>query len=205
MNIIRNNIIIILALFMSICLHIMILQYKQTEEILENDMVYFELVKQTANTDTASVNNEITEDTNKQEKKEEIIKNNEDIPKKIIQKKKDEKKTSKKQDVIKSKGVNKTNNQAEMYIKQNYTNIHQKIVSNIIYPPRAKKLGIEGSGYLIVTINQNGSIIAVEAFDFPNKILSDAAIKAAKKASKTASHQLSTNINVKIPIIFNLD
>ena len=91
-----------------------------------------------------------------------------------------------------------------MYIKQNYTNIHQQIISNIIYPPRAKKLGIEGSRYLLVIINQDGSIISVEAFDFPNKILSEAAIKAAKKASKTAAHQLSSNVEVKISVTFKL-
>ena len=123
--------------------------------------------------------------------------------KKIV-KKTGKKKAVKRQDIVKSKGKNNTNNQAEMYIKQNYTNIHQQIISNIIYPPRAKKLGIEGSRYLLVIINKDGSIISVKAYDFPNKILSEAAIKEAKKASKTAAHQLSSNVEVKISVTFKL-
>lgn len=44
----------------------------------------------------------------------------------------------------------------------------------------------------------------MKAYDFPNKILSEAAIKAAKKASKTAAHQLSSNVEVQIPVTFKL-
>ena len=106
--------------------------------------------------------------------------------------------------LVKSEGKEQINNQAEMYIKQNYTNIHNQIIGNIIYPPRAKKLGIEGSGYLLILIDKEGSIISIKAFDFPNQLLSDAAIKAAKKASKSATHQLSSNVEIKIPVTFKL-
>ena len=72
------------------------------------------------------------------EENKKIVEDKAETPKKIV-KKQEKKKAVKRQDIVKSKGKNNTNNQAEMYIKQNYTNIHQQIISNIIYPPRAKK------------------------------------------------------------------
>ena len=95
-------------------------------------------------------------------------------------------------------------NQAETYIKQNYNQIHQEIVNRIIYPPRAKKLGIEGSGYLLIAIDKTGTIVSVKAFDFPNKLLQDAALKAAKKVGYVASHEMASNVELKVPVTFYL-
>ena len=91
-----------------------------------------------------------------------------------------------------------------MYIKNNYKDIENKIVNYIIYPPRAKKLGIEGSGYLLIKIDNTGKIVSVKAFDFPNRLLSDAALKAAKKTGELAGHQIAGNVELKIPISFYL-
>lgn len=203
MQLIKNNFIITFAIFLSLSIHIVILLYNKSENVIKENIVYFELVKQAANTDVSAVNEKIIEEVEKVEENKKIVEDKAEIPKKVV-KKQEKKKAAKRQDIVKAKGKNNTNNQAEMYIKQNYTNIHQQIISNIIYPPRAKKLGIEGSGYLLVIINKDGSIISVKAYDFPNKILSEAAIKAAKKASKTAAHQLSSNVEVKIPVTFKL-
>lgn len=216
MQLIRNNLLISFALFVSINIHLVLLLYHNSKPVIQENIVYFELVKQTANTnitasDTQSEKEEIEKTEEKVEEVKQVkeIKKPADIPKKAVQKKETAKKEVKKpakqkQDIVKSKGADINNNQAEMYIKQNYTNIHKQIIGSIIYPPRAKKLGIEGSGYLLLTINQMGNIIDIQAFDFPNKLLKDAAIKAAKKASKTASHQLSSNVVVKIPVTFRL-
>ena len=107
-------------------------------------------------------------------------------------------------DTIQSAGVNKINNQAETYIKQNYNQIRQEIVSRIVYPPRAKKLGIEGSGYLLIAIDKTGTIVSVKAFDFPNKLLQDAALKAAKKVGYVAGHEMVSNVELKVPVTFYL-
>lgn len=202
MLLIKNNKIITIAFILSISIHLILLLYSSNKPVIEEQIVYFEIVRQQANTDVTKQETNI-EKTQEQEEKKEVVKKAE-IPKKIIKKKETVKKTIKKQDTIKSEGKEQINNQAEMYIKQNYTNIHNQIIGNIIYPPRAKKLGIEGSGYLLILIDKEGSIISIKAFDFPNKLLSDAAIKAAKKASKSATHQLSSNVEIKIPVTFKL-
>lgn len=203
MQLIKNNLVITFALFISINIHLVLLLYHNSSPVIKENMVYFELVKQAANTDVSKVEENVNNEENTKEIKK-IVEKPAEIPKKIVKKENIKKPVKKKQDVVKSKGKDSLNNQAEMYVKQNYTNIHNQIISNIIYPARAKKLGIEGSGYLLVAINQDGSIISVQAFDFPNKLLSDAAIKAAKKASKTATHQLSSNVEIKIPVTFKL-
>lgn len=202
MLLIKNNKIITIAFILSISIHLILLLYSSNKPVIEEQIVYFEIVRQQANTDVTKQETNI-EKTQEQEEKKEVVKKAE-IPKKIIKKKETVKKTIKKQDTIKSEGKEQINNQAEMYVKQNYTNIHNQIIGNIIYPPRAKKLGIEGSGYLLILIDKEGSIISIKAFDFPNKLLSDAAIKAAKKASKSATHQLSSNVEIKIPVTFKL-
>lgn len=202
MLLIKNNKIITIAFILSISIHLILLLYSSNKPVIEEQIVYFEIVRQQANTDVTKQETNI-EKTQEQEEKKEVVKKAE-IPKKIIKKKETVKKTIKKQDTIKSEGKEQINNQAEMYIKQNYTNIHNQIIGNIIYPPRAKKLGIEGSGYLLILIDKEGSIISIKAFDFPNQLLSDAAIKAAKKASKSATHQLSSNVEIKIPVTFKL-
>lgn len=218
MYVIKNNIVITLTLFISINIHLILLMNYNNKPVMQENIVYFELVKQTANTNISESNIKTEETAEEKEVIEKIeekpkeIKEKKkpaEIPEKVVSKKevtkKEVKKTAKqKQDIVKSKGADNINNQAEMYIKQNYTNIHKRIIGNIIYPPRAKKLGIEGSGYLLLTINQTGQIINIEAVNFPNKLLKDAAVKAAKKASKTATHQLSSNVVVKIPITFKL-
>lgn len=201
MQLIKKNLLITFALFLSLNIHLVLLLYHNNSPVIKENMVYFELVKQAANTDVSKVKENINNEENTK-KIEKIVEKPAEIPKKIVENIK--KPVKKKQDVVKSKGKDSLNNQAEMYVKQNYTNIHNQIISNIIYPARAKKLGIEGSGYLLVAINQDGSIVSVQAFDFPNKLLSDAAIKAAKKASKTATHQLSSNVEIKIPVTFKL-
>lgn len=213
MYVIKNNIVITLTLFISINIHLILLMNYNNKPVMQENIVYFELVKQTANTNISESNIKTEETAEEKEVIEKIeekpkeIKEKKkpaEIPEKVVSKKEVKKTAKQKQDIVKSKGADNINNQAEMYIKQNYTNIHKQIIGNIIYPPRAKKLGIEGSGYLLLTINQTGQIINIEAVNFPNKLLKDAAVKAAKKASKTATHQLSSNVVVKIPITFKL-
>lgn len=203
MQLIKNNLLITFALFISFNIHLLLLLYHKNSPTVHEQIVYFELVKQAANTDVSKVNENINNEENTKEIKK-IIEKPAEIPKKTVKKENIKKTVKKKQDVVKSKGSDNINNQAEMYVKQNYTNIHNQIISNIIYPARAKKLGIEGSGYLLIAINKDGSMVSVQAFDFPNKLLSDAAIKAAKKASKSASHQLNSNVEIKIPVTFKL-
>ncbi len=202
---INENKIILAALIFSLAAHgVMFFYKKQNNMEVKNQIVYLEIIEQKADTDLNAFQEEKVEKIIEKPVKKETAQ----IPKKVIpkQNKTKNKKTAqnKKQDVIKSTGENKENNQAKTYIKNNYKNIEKQIVSSIVYPARAKKLGIQGSGYLLIQIDNNGRIVSVQAFDFPNKLLSDAALKAAKKTGELAGHQMAGNVELKIPVSFYL-
>ena len=215
---IKENSIIALTLLISLLIHSIFMIYHKKENIIQENIITFEIVQQKADTNISQKleKNENTqqkkqEEVSKEIKKEEVKKEKavkkSALPKKQPVKKEQNKKKENKEnkDIVKSKGSNKINNQAETYIKQNYAKIEQDIVSRIVYPPRAKKLGIEGSGYLIITIDNKGTIISVKAYDFPSKLLQDAALKAAKKAGSAAGHGMMTNIEIKVPVKFSLN
>ena len=216
---IKENSIITITVFISLLFHSVIMLYHKEKPVVKENIITFEIVRQVANTQVAqeikqnepAENNveEKQEEIKKEELQKEAIVKKETAPKKQVVKKEPVKKKEKKvkkenTDTIKSAGVNKINNQAETYIKQNYNQIHQEIVSRIVYPPRAKKLGIEGSGYLLIAIDKTGTIVSVKAFDFPNKLLQDAALKAAKKVGYVASHEMASNVELKVPVTFYL-
>lgn len=216
---IKENSIITIAVFISLIFHSIVMLYHKEEHIIKEDIITFEIVKQVANTQIAQEIKQNEPIENKVEEKQEIVKKEEihkealvkkeitpkkQVVKKKTAQKKDNKVKKENTDTIKSAGVNKINNQAETYIKQNYNQIHQEIVSRIVYPPRAKKLGIEGSGYLLIAIDKTGTIVSVQAFDFPNKLLQDAALKAAKKVGYVASHEMVSNVELKVPVTFYL-
>lgn len=213
---IKENSIITLTVFISLLFHSIIMLYHKEEHAVKENIITFEIVKQVANTQVSQEIKQNETSENKVEKKQEIVKKEEvhkealvkkeTAPKKQVAKKETIQKKENKEntDTIKSAGVNKINNQAETYIKQNYNQIHQEIVSRIVYPPRAKKLGIEGSGYLLIAIDKTGTIVSVQAFDFPNKLLQDAALKAAKKVGYVASHEMVSNVELKVPVSFYL-
>lgn len=216
---IKENSIITIAVFISLIFHSIVMLYHKEEHIIKEDIITFEIVKQVANTQIAQEIKQNEPIENKVEEKQEIVKKEEihkealvkkeitpkkQVVKKETAQKKDNKVKKENTDTIKSAGVNKINNQAETYIKQNYNQIHQEIVSRIVYPPRAKKLGIEGSGYLLIAIDKTGTIVSVQAFDFPNKLLQDAALKAAKKVGYVASHEMVSNVELKVPVTFYL-
>lgn len=215
---IRENSIIASTLLISLIFHGIFMFYNKQENIIKENIITFEIVHQTANTNISEKieknentqqekQEEVKEEIKKEEVKEEKAVKKAAVPKKQPVKKDVEKKkeTKTNKDIVKSAGVNKINNQAETYIKQNYAKIEQDIVSRIVYPPRAKKLGIEGSGYLIITIDKTGTIISVKAYDFPSKLLQDAALKAVKKAGSAAGHGMMTNIEIKVPVKFSLN
>ena len=58
--------------------------------------------------------------------------------------------------------------------------------------------------YLLIAIDKTGTIVSVQAFDFPNKLLQDAALKAAKKVGYVASHEMVSNVELKVPVTFYL-
>ncbi|MDY5051360.1 MAG: TonB family protein [Candidatus Mucispirillum faecigallinarum] len=215
---IKENSIIASTLLISLIFHSIFMFYNKQENIIKENIITFEIVHQTANTNISEKieknentqqekQEEVKEEIKKEEVKEEKAVKKAAVPKKQPVKKDVEKKKENKtnKDIVKSAGENKINNQAETYIKQNYAKIEQDIVSRIVYPPRAKKLGIEGSGYLIITIDKTGTIISVKAYDFPSKLLQDAALKAAKKAGSAAGHGMMTNIKIKVPVTFSLN
>ncbi|MDE7315052.1 MAG: energy transducer TonB, partial [Mucispirillum sp.] len=194
---IKENSIITITIFISLLFHSIIMLYNKEERIIKENIIAFEIVKQIANTQISQEIKQNETSENKVDKKQKTVKKEEIYKDALIKKETAPKKqVTKKEntDTIQSAGVNKINNQAETYIKQNYNQIQQEIVSRIIYPPRAKKLGIEGSGYLLIAIDKTGTIISVKAFDFPNKLLQDAALKAAKQVGYVASHEMVSNV-----------
>lgn len=210
---IKENSIITITIFISLLFHSIIMLYNKEEHIIKENIITFEIVKQVANTQIVQeVKQNETSENHIEEKQEELKKEKiyeealvkkETAPKKQVTKKETIQKKEN-TDTIQSAGVNKINNQAETYIKQNYNQIQQEIVSRIVYPPRAKKLGIEGSGYLLIAIDKTGTIVSVKAFDFPNKLLQDAALKAAKKVGYVAGHEMVSNVELKVPVTFYL-
>lgn len=209
---IKENKVIAITVFVSLLFHSAIMFYHKEKSVIKENIITFEIVKQTANTQIAKEIKQNETSENKVEEKQKIVKKEvhkkalvkkESAPKKQVVKKETVQKKEN-TDTIKSAGINKINNQAETYIKQNYNQIHQEIVSRIVYPPRAKKLGIEGSGYLLIAIDKTGTIVSVQAFDFPNKLLRDAALKAAKKVGSAAGHEMMSNIELKVPVTFFL-
>lgn len=210
---IKENSIIALTLLISLLFHSIFMLYNKKENNIQENIITFEIVQQTADTTISeklekneNTQQEKQEEVSKEVKKEEAVKKSAMPKKQPVKKEQNKKKENKEnKDIVKSKGSNKINNQAETYIKQNYAKIEQDIVSRIVYPARAKKLGIEGSGYLIITIDNKGTIISVKAYDFPSKLLQDAALKAAKKAGSAAGHGMMTNIEIKVPVKFSLN
>lgn len=227
---IRENNIILIALFISLLLHSVIMFYHNEKHIVKENIVTFEIIKQVANTQISEnimqneVIEEVAKENNIEDEKEEIKKEvieekaivkkevttkkqvikKETVKKREVAQKKEKKEEKPNSDTVKSTGINEINNQAETYIKQNYNQIEKEIVSRIIYPPRAKKLGIEGAGYLLISIDKTGAIVSVQAYDFPNKLLQDAALKAAKKVGYIAGHGMVSNVEVKVPVKFYL-
>lgn len=215
---IKENSVITAAVCISLLFHCIIMLYHKEETVIKENIITFEIVRQVADTQIAQeikqnepVENKVEEKQETVEKeevhKEALVKKDTSPKKQVVKKetvKKKEKVKKENTDTIKSAGVNKINNQAETYIKQNYNQIQQEIVSRIVYPPRAKKLGIEGSGYLLISIDKTGTIVSVQAFDFPNKLLRDAALKAAKKVGYVASHEMMSNVELKVPVKFYL-
>lgn len=105
MQLIKNNFIITFAIFLSLSIHIVILLYNKSENVIKENIVYFELVKQAANTDVSAVNEKITEEVEKVEENKKIVEDKAEIPKKVV-KKQEKKKAAKRQDIVKAKGKN---------------------------------------------------------------------------------------------------
>ncbi len=192
---------IIFSLICSSTIHIFLLLYHQDHKKTNNDVIYIDLIPKTIST-RVDVNNNLNTDSSKRNKNHTKIEKN--IPDTNGFTKNKTKRNIKQYSKKTLDNNNKSDNKAQNYIKANYKLIKQQIVSNITYPPRAKKLGIEGSGYLLIEINSSGKIVSVKALDFPNKMLSEAALKAAKKAGDTYTHNFAGNIEIKIPISFYL-
>ncbi len=81
-----NNFIITFAIFLSLSIHIVILLYNKSENVIKENIVYFELVKQAANTDVSAVNEKITEEVEKVEENKKIVEDKAETPKKIVKK-----------------------------------------------------------------------------------------------------------------------
>lgn len=91
----------------------------------------------------------------------------------------------------------------EAYKQANYNIIRDKILSSLKYPERARKMGIEGSGFIVIVIDGQGNIISRRAENFQNRLLQNAALKAAKNVSNAAGHSMAS-VELKIPINFDL-
>lgn len=209
---IKENYIIMLSISISLLLHSVIMLYNKDSVVVKENIITFEIIKQVANT---QISEQVTENNNNAEEqenvKDEIVKKQNIVEKKQVNNKKTiNKQTTPKKDKkvnkdnIKATGTDSINNQAEIYVQENYSKIEKEIVSRIIYPPRAKKLGIEGAGYLLILIDNSGIIVSVQAYDFPNKLLQDAALNAAKKVGYVASHQMANSVEIKVPVKFHL-
>ena len=85
-QILQNNFIITFAIFLSLSIHIVILLYNKSENVIKENIVYFELVKQAANTDVSAVNEKITEEVEKVEENKKIVEDKAETPKKIVKK-----------------------------------------------------------------------------------------------------------------------
>lgn len=137
-------------------------------------------------------------------KKKEVVEKKETVKKEVTENK----------EVIEEKQENKNlgkekslvvDNKAltEAYRQANYNIIRDKILSSLKYPERARKMGIEGSGFIVIVIDSQGNIISHRAENFKNRLLQNAALKAAKKVSNAAGHSMAS-VELKIQIDFNL-
>lgn len=139
-------------------------------------------------------------------KKKEVVEKKETVKKEIVKKEVTKNKEVKEEN--KNTGIEKSvqaDNKVlvEAYRQANYNTIRDKILSSLKYPERARKLGIEGSGFIIIVIDGQGNIISRRAENFPNRMLQNAALKAAKNVSNAAAHSMAS-VELKIPINFNL-
>lgn len=205
---IKENKILLTTLFVSSVFHVLLFEsgFYNNNKIMPPKIVSFEIIhplKKGEKTETVSDTSIETAQTY-----QEIIKETQAVTKNTVKPQhiqKEPKKTEHKKDDRKTAAAGNAayDNNAIIYEKENLEIIRNMIVNRIIYPPQAKKLGIEGSGYLIIIIDNSGKIISVSANGFPNRLLSEAALKAAKKVGQVAGHSLAS-VEMKIPINFHL-
>jgi len=82
--------------------------------------------------------------------------------------------------------------------------VRQKVVAGTVYPPRARKAGIEGQAVVALNIKADGGLQRVEiAQSAGSRILDAAALKAVKKAAPFPRPP-GGSLNVTIPIAFKL-
>lgn len=80
------------------------------------------------------------------------------------------------------------------------------ISQTVEYPEYAKKAGIQGVVILGVCVNKFGKIVSINVRHSPDKILSDASIKAVMKSSFSPTVMNGINLSeyISIPILFRL-
>lgn len=150
----------------------------------------------------------------KKQIKKQPVKKKEAVKKEVVKKEVVKKEVPRNEEVKEVKRENKNlgnekslvvDNKAltEAYKQANYNIIRDKILSSLKYPERARKMGIEGSGFIVIVIDGQGNIISRRAENFPNRLLQNAALKAAKNVSNAAGHSMAS-VELKIPINFDL-
>ena len=155
-----------------------------------------------------------------EEKKEEIkkepIKKTVETPKPIIKKniEKKEIETTRKVEEVENKPLEKiTTPQKEIlskpvvdekkeYLDKYLSQIRDLINQNVKYPPKAKKLSIEGTVIVKFKITQNGDVEDITIID-GHKFLQDATIEAIEEASRNFP-KTNKSIEIQIPIEYKL-
>lgn len=91
-----------------------------------------------------------------------------------------------------------------VYINANYEAIRRSFMDELIYPDRAKKMGIEGKGTIMLVIDKDGKVKSVSLFsEFGNRLLDDAALKAGKRVRKVVAPGVD-EVRIMIPVTFAL-
>jgi len=89
------------------------------------------------------------------------------------------------------------------YVRRNYNYIQRRIGDKLVYPPQARRAGIQGSTELVFTIHEDGSVSGVTVrASSGHAILDEAAVAAVFAAAPfPQSHSL---MRIAIPVSFKL-
>jgi len=86
--------------------------------------------------------------------------------------------------------------------------LYKYLQSNIVYPPQAREIGIQGQVKLRFVVNRNGSISEITVQRSPNKLLSDEAIRVIKEMPKWVpgkQNGKAVNVYFILPVDFKLN
>jgi protein TonB len=92
----------------------------------------------------------------------------------------------------------------EVYIKSNYNYIQRRIRDKLVYPPQARRAGIEGKTELIFTIYENGKAGGITVrVSSGDERLDRAAVEAVNAASPFPRPPAEARL--RLPVVFRLN